>query len=262
MNTSNPLSLLYRLYERWLLRDIHSSPMPQHIGLILDGNRRFAQGQGLDDPVAGHRMGAEKLEEVLQWLTDLRIRITTLYALSTENLYRPALELDGLLDLIESKIRLMAVDPRIHQRQVRFRAVGRLTLLPQSLQEAIALVEEATRHYDHFFLNIAVGYGGRQEITDAVRRLLAERAKAHESLTRIADELTSDEIGKYLYTDNLPDPDLIIRTSGELRLSGFLLWQSAYSELHFCDTFWPAFRKIDLLRAIRNYQRRKRRFGK
>jgi len=145
---------------------------------------------------------------------------------------------------------------------VRFRAVGRLTLLPQSLQEAIALVEEATRHYDHFFLNIAVGYGGRQEITDAVRRLLAERAKAHESLTRIADELTSDEIGKYLYTDNLPDPDLIIRTSGELRLSGFLLWQSAYSELHFCDTFWPAFRKIDLLRAIRNYQRRKRRFGK
>jgi short-chain Z-isoprenyl diphosphate synthase len=262
MTTSNPLSLLYRLYERWLFQEIRGNPMPQHIGLILDGNRRFAQGQGLDDPVAGHRMGARKLEEVLQWLADLRIRITTLYALSTENLYRPVPERDGLLALIESQIRLMADDPRVHERQVRFRAVGRLTLLPQSLQEAIALAEEATRQYDHYFLNIAVGYGGRQEITDAVRRLLAERAKAHESLTRVADELTSEEIGKYLYTDHLPDPDLIIRTSGELRLSGFLLWQSAYSELHFCDTYWPAFRKIDLLRAIRNYQQRKRRFGK
>lgn len=262
MNKFNPLYLLYRLYEKWLLREIRNSPMPQHMGLILDGNRRYAQGQGFDDPLEGHRMGAEKLEEVLQWLTDLRIRVTTLYALSTENLYRPCPELNGLLALIEAKIRSMAVDPRVHQRQVRFRAVGQLNLLPRSLQEAISLVEEATGQYDHFFLNVAVGYGGRQEITDAVCRLLAERAKSHESLTRIADELTSEEIGKYLYTYDLPDPDLIIRTSGELRLSGFLLWQSAYSELYFCDTYWPGFRKIDLLRAIRSYQQRKRRFGK
>jgi short-chain Z-isoprenyl diphosphate synthase len=262
MNKFNPLSLLYRLYEKQLLREIQTSPLPQHIGLILDGNRRYAQGQGFEDPLEGHRMGAEKLEEVLQWLTDLQIRVVTLYALSTENLRRPAPERNGLLALIEAKIRSMAVDPRIHQRQMRFRAVGQLHLLPESLQEAISLVEKSTAHYDCFYLNIAVGYGGRQEITDAVRRLLTERATSHESLTQIAEELTSEQIGKYLYTYDLPDPDLIIRTSGELRLSGFLLWQSAYSELYFCDTYWPGFRKIDLLRAIRSYQQRRRRFGK
>jgi short-chain Z-isoprenyl diphosphate synthase len=207
-------------------------------------------------------MGAEKLEEVLEWLAELQIPITTLFALSTENLSRPSYELDGLLVLIETKIRSMATDPKIHQKGVRFRAVGRINLLPASLQQAISLAEEATREHHNFFLNVAVGYGGRQEITDAVRLLLLERAKCPESLAQVAEELTSEDIGKYLYTYDLPDPDLIIRTSGELRLSGFLLWQSAYSELYFCDAYWPAFRKIDLLRAIRSYQQRKRRFGR
>jgi undecaprenyl diphosphate synthase len=262
MSEGNPLHFLYRLYERRLLREIHDGPLPRHIGLILDGNRRFAQGRGFDNPLEGHRMGAQKLEEVLQWLTDLRIRVVTLYALSNENLSRPAHELTGLLSLIEEKIRSMAVDPRIHQQQMRFRAVGQIHLLPQSLQEAIANVEQTTAQYNRYFLNIAVGYGGRQEITDAVRRLLKDRAASRESLAQIAEGLTAEEIGKYLSTYDLPDPDLIIRTSGEFRLSGFLLWQSAYSELYFCDTYWPGFRRIDLLRAIRSFQQRQRRYGK
>ena len=257
----DPLSLLYRLYERRLLREVQWGPLPRHIGLILDGNRRYARELGLQDPLAGHRIGADKLEEVLDWLAELQIRITTLFALSTENLSRSPAELTGLLALIEAKMRSVAVDPKIHRKGVRIRAVGRLELLPTSLQDVITLAEEATRQHDNFYLNIAVGYGGRQEITDAVRLLLRERAGRGELLARAAEEITPEEIGKYLYTYDVPDPDLIIRTSGEVRLSGFLLWQSAYSEFYFCDTYWPAFRKIDLLRAIRSYQQRKRRFG-
>ncbi|MFQ5847725.1 MAG: polyprenyl diphosphate synthase [Candidatus Methylomirabilales bacterium] len=256
-----PFSPLYRLYERRLHREVQRGPLPRHIGLILDGNRRYALERGLQDPVAGHRIGADKLEEVLDWLEELEVRITTLFALSTENLARAPAELTGLLALIEAKMRAVAVDPKIHRKGVRVRAVGRTEILPTSLQEAIATAEEATREHDSFYLNLAVGYGGRQEITDAVSLLLRERARRGESLGRAADEITPEEIGKYLYTYDLPDPDLIIRTSGELRLSGFLLWQSAYSEFYFCDAFWPAFRKIDLLRAIRSYQQRKRRFG-
>ncbi len=257
----DPFTALYRVYERRLLREVHRGPMPRHIGLILDGNRRFALELGLQDPLEGHRMGADKLEAVMDWLEELQIPITTLFALSTENLARSPAELNGLLALIEAKMRSVAVDPKIHRKRVRVRAVGRVDLLPASLQQAIALAEEATREHDNFYLNLAVGYGGRQEITDAVSWLLRERALRGESLSQVAEEITPEEIGKYLYTYDLPDPDLIIRTSGEVRLSGFLLWQSAYSEFYFCDAYWPAFRKIDLLRAIRNFQQRKRRFG-
>lgn len=252
---------LYRLYERRLLREVQQHPLPRHIGLILDGNRRYARDLGFEDPLAGHRVGAGKLEEVMDWLEELDVRITTLFALSTENLTRPPAELVGIIALIEEKMRSVAVDPKIHRKGVRVRAVGQRELLPASLQEAIALAEEATRAHDNFYLNIAVGYGGRQEITDAVALLLRDRARRGESLDKAAGEITPEEIGKYLYTYDMPDPDLIIRTSGELRLSGFLLWQSAYSEFYFCDAYWPAFRKIDLLRAIRSYQQRKRRFG-
>lgn len=257
----DPLAPLYRLYERRLLREVKQGPMPRHIGLILDGNRRFARELGLQDPLAGHRMGADKLEEVLDWLEELDIRFTTLFALSTENLSRSPVELNGLLELIEAKMRAIAVDPKIHQKGVRIRAVGRIELLPTSLQEAIALAEESTREHESFTLNLAVGYGGRQEITDAVSSLLRDWGRHGTSPARIAEQITPEDIGKYLYTYDLPDPDLIIRTSGEVRLSGFLLWQSAYSEFYFCDPYWPAFRKIDLLRAIRSYQQRKRRFG-
>lgn len=257
----DPLSLLYRLYERRLLWEVRRGVIPRHIGLILDGNRRYARELGLRDPLEGHRLGADKLEQVMDWLEELQVRIITIYVLSTENLARPPEEVAGLLALIETKVRQVAVDPKIHQKGVRFRAVGQLERLPPSLQEAIAATQEATRAYDNFCLNIAVGYGGRQEIADAVKQLLRDRARRGESLGAAAEEITPEEIGKYLYTYDLPDPDLIIRTSGEVRLSGFLLWQSAYSEFYFCDVCWPAFRKIDLLRAIRDYQHRQRRFG-
>ncbi|MFI5340845.1 MAG: polyprenyl diphosphate synthase [Candidatus Methylomirabilales bacterium] len=255
-------SLLYRLYERRLLAGICQQSLPRHIGLILDGNRRFARQLGLADIIQGHERGAAKLEEALEWFEDLGIPMVTIWILSTENLMRPPEELEGLLSLIERKMRETAVDPKIHGRQVRIRAIGQLDLLPPSLQDAIRAAEEATANYENFVLNVAVGYGGRQEVVDAVRSLLRDWGGRGMGLGEIADRLTSDAIGKYLYTYDLPDPDLIIRTSGELRLSGFLLWQSAYSEYYFCDAYWPAFRKIDLLRAIRNYQQRRRRFGR
>ncbi|MFQ5840555.1 MAG: polyprenyl diphosphate synthase [Candidatus Methylomirabilales bacterium] len=254
-------SLLYPFYERLLIREVSRGPLPRHIGLILDGNRRYARQVGFRNLLEGHRRGADKLEAVMDWLEELQIPIVTMYVLSTENLHRPPEELGPLLQLVEAKMRAVAVDPKIHRKGVRVRAVGQRERLPTFLQEAIALAEEATQGYDRFFLNIAVGYGGRQEIADAVRDLLQDRARRGQDLARVAAEITPEEIGKYLYTYDLPDPDLILRTSGEVRLSGFLLWQSAYSEFYFCDAYWPAFRKIDLLRAIRAYQQRKRRFG-
>ncbi len=255
-------SILYRLYERRLLAELRGAPLPRHIGLILDGNRRFARRLGLRDVLQGHERGAAKLEEALEWFEELGIRMVTIWILSTENLTRPQEELERLLSLIERKMREAAVDPKIHRRQVRIRAIGQLDLLPPSLRDGIRIAEEATANYENFSLNVAVGYGGRQEVVDAVRGLLRDWGRQGLTLGEIADRLTADVIGKYLYTYDLPDPDLIIRTSGEVRLSGFLLWQSAYSEYYFCDAYWPAFRKIDLLRAIRSYQQRQRRFGR
>jgi len=254
--------LLYHLYERRLMRQLCQEPLPQHIGLILDGNRRFARLLGLSDVIQGHQRGAAKLEDALGWFEELGIPMVTIWILSTENLSRPPDELNGLLSLIDQRMRAAAVDPKIHRRQVRIRAIGQLDLLPASLREAIRIAEEATADHGKFFLNVAVGYGGRQEVVDAVKGLLRDRGREGLSPEQIADRLTADSIGKYLYTYDLPDPDLIIRTSGEERLSGFLLWQSAYSEYYFCDAYWPAFRKIDLLRAIRSYQHRQRRFGR
>jgi len=253
--------LLYRLYERNLLAEIRRNKLPQHVGLILDGNRRFARAVGLTDVVEGHRLGAEKLEEVLTWCEELSIRMVSIWILSTENLQRAPDEVAGLLSLIERKMRDTARNPKTHTKRMRIRAIGKLEILPPSVREAIREAEEATRDYDHFFLNVAVGYGGRQEIVDAARSLLRDQFAQGLSPERIIEEVTPENLEKYLYTYDLPDPDLIIRTSGEVRLSGFLLWQSAYSEYYFCDAYWPAFRRIDLLRAIRSYQQRERRFG-
>jgi short-chain Z-isoprenyl diphosphate synthase len=255
-------SILYRMYERRLLDEIRREPLPRHIGLILDGNRRFARRLGLTDIIQGHERGAAKLEEALEWFEELGIQMVTIWILSTENLTRPPEELRGLLSLIERRMRMAAADPKIHRRQVRIRAIGQLDLLPPSLREAIRIAEDATAAYENFFLNVAVGYGGRQEVVDAVKGLLRDWGRQRLSLGEIAERISADTIGKYLYTYDLPDPDLIIRTSGEVRLSGFLLWQSAYSEYYFCDAYWPAFRKIDLLRAIRSFQQRQRRFGR
>lgn len=253
--------LIYRFYEKRLLREVKGDKMPRHIGLILDGNRRYARERGLGDVLEGHRRGAEKLEEVLEWCEELQIRMVTIWILSTENLHRSPQETEGLLALIERKMREIAKDPRVHQRRMRIRPIGTLELLPESTRQAIREAEAATQGYDAFFLNVAVGYGGRQEIVDAVKSLLRSRLERGESLPQVIEEICVDEISKHLYTYDLPDPDLIIRTSGEIRLSGFLLWQSAYSEYYFCDAYWPAFRRIDLLRAIRSYQQRQRRFG-
>jgi short-chain Z-isoprenyl diphosphate synthase len=253
--------LVYYLYARRLAAEVRSGPVPRHVGIILDGNRRWARAQGLRDPILAYRAGAAKLDEVLAWCAELDIPAVTLWVFSMENLTRDPDEVRGLLSVIGAKLDALARDPRIHRRRVRVRAVGKLDLLPDATLGAVRRAEEATAGYEGPVLTFALAYGGRQEIADAVRGLLSDRAKQGATLEEIVESVSQEEIARYLYTADLPDPDLIIRTSGEVRLSGFLLWQSAYSEFYFCDVHWPAFRKIDFLRAIRSYQQRERRFG-
>jgi tritrans,polycis-undecaprenyl-diphosphate synthase [geranylgeranyl-diphosphate specific] len=250
---------LYNLYERRLESQILSSSLPNHIAIILDGNRRWAK-YNLIATDLGHFMGADKAEELLNWIHDLRIKITTLYVLSTENLDRKDEELDNIYGLIQSKLEKLYTDSRIHKRKMKIKAIGHIKLLPKRLQEILNKLEEETSEYDTMFLNIAVAYGGQEELVDAVKKV-ATMAKNGE--LRVED-INERVIESCLYTSHLPqaEPDLILRTSGEKRLSGFLIWQSAYSELVFMDVFWPEFRKIDLMRAIRTYQRRIRRFGR
>ncbi len=256
------LRLLYWIYERQLLRQIEQRPMPRHIGIILDGNRRHARKRGLDDPCEVYRYGAEKLNDVLNWCAALRIPAVTLWVFSTDNLKRSPVEVSGILSAIESKVAALAHDPFVQQRRIRVRAIGRLDMLPESLVAAIRAAEAATTQHDSIALTIAVAYGGREEIADAVQALLKEKAQQGLSLSETIECVTPETIARHLYAADLPDPDLIIRTSGEIRVSGFLLWQSAHSEFYFTDVLWPAFRKIDFLRAIRAYQARSRRFGR
>ncbi len=256
------LDLVYRVYERQLDRAIRRGPLPQHVGVILDGNRRFARKAGLSEVTDGHRRGADKVEELVGWCDDLEIPAVTLWALSTDNFKRGPDELKAIFGLIEEKVAAFSEDVSGNVRRRRVRMVGRRELLPQSTQDAIARAEEATANDGPYELLVAVGYGGREEITDAVRRMLADRIRNGDSLEGIASGIEPEEISRYLYAPDIPDPDLIIRTSGELRLSGFLLWQSAYSEYYFCDVFWPEFRRIDFLRAVRSYADRERRRGR
>jgi short-chain Z-isoprenyl diphosphate synthase len=254
--------LLYYLYERRLLRQVRERPSPRHVGIILDGNRRFAREQGVADPHAIYALGADKLGEVLEWSVELGIPAVTLWAFSVENFGRPAPEVSGILAAVEKKLLHLADDPLVHRCRIRVRAMGKLELLPDSTLAAIQAAEEATAQYSTIVLTLAIAYGGREEIADAVRALLREEVKRGRSLEEVVEAITQNEIRRYLYTADLPDPDLIIRTSGEERLSGFLLWQSAYSEYYFSDVHWPAFRKIDFLRAVRAFQQRDRRFGR
>ena len=255
------LSVLYRFYERRLVREIMAKPTPRHVGIILDGNRRYGRQHGLDDPHDVYQIGARKLDELLEWCVDLRIPAVTLWVCSTDNLSRDTKEVSGILSAIEAKMRLLANDPQIHSRRVRVRAAGRLELLPAPTIEAIQAAEEATKKYNSVILTIAIAYGGREEIIDAFRAFLSHQMQTGKELHDIIQQISPASIDRYLYSASLPDPDLIIRTSGEIRLSGFLLWQSAQSEFFFSDVYWPAFRKIDFLRAIRSYQLRHRRFG-
>ena len=253
--------LLYYLYARRLARDIARFPLPRHIGLILDGNRRHGRRIGVTEPRELYDLGADKLDDVLDWCVEFAIPAITLWVFSTDNFGRPAAEVSGILAAVEAKLAALTRDPVIHRRRVRVRAIGRLCLLPEPLIATIAQAEAATAAYDGVELNIAVAYGGRQEIVDAVQGLLRSIEADCASVAEAVERVTPEAIAGHLYTAGLADPDLIIRTSGEIRLSGFLLWQSAHSEFYFTDVNWPAFRRIDFLRAIRTYQQRRRRFG-
>lgn len=253
--------LLYYLYARRLAREVESRPAPRHVGIILDGNRRHGRSLGITEPRELYDIGAKKLDDVLEWCAELGIPTVTLWVFSTDNFQRPAAEVSGILGSIEAKLTALACDPAIHRRRVRVRAIGCLAMLPEPVLAAIDTAERATAGYDGLELNIAVAYGGRQEISDAVRAMLKCMVAKQATLAEAIDEITPEAIAGHLYTAGLPDPDLIIRTSGEIRLSGFLLWQSAHSEFYFTDVPWPAFRKIDFLRAIRSFQQRRRRFG-
>lgn len=252
--------LAYRVYERGLAKEVMAGDLPRHVGVILDGNRRYAAARGAD-PTSGHEAGAANIDRFLDWCVELDIPYVTLWLLSTENLTRDDAELDGLLRIIAETVERIGVR-RGPRRGVRVTAVGALDLLPDDVRTRLKRVQEATAHHDRMRVQVAVGYGGRQEITDALRSLLQDRAAHGQRLEDVAASLCPEDIGDHLYTTGLPDPDLIIRTSGELRLSGFLMWQSAHSEFHFCDANWPEFRRIDFLRALRDYQGRTRRFGR
>ena len=259
---SLPLRFLYWIYELRLLHHIEQRPMPRHIGIILDGNRRHARQQGLHDPRTIYQPGAEKLDDILDWCAELSIPAVTLWVFSTENFKRSPTEVSGILGAIEAKVATLAHNPFLHQKRVRIRTIGRLDALPETVAAAFRTAQAATAQYDSITLTIAIAYGGREEIVDAVRKLLKAQAKWAKSLPDLIESITPETIACHLYAADLPDPDLIIRTSGEIRLSGFLLWQSAHSEFYFTDVLWPAFRRIDFLRAIRAYQARDRRQGR
>lgn len=255
------LSILgvYKIYEKWLWHQIKNHNKPDHIAIILDGNRRWAQDRSLE-PWMGHYHGADKTKDVLKWCLDLNVKTITLYVFSTENFQRPKEEVERLMQLFREKISEALKSEEIHRHKVRIKIIGKIDMLPQDLQEMIRKIEGETENYDEHFLNLAIAYGGRMEIIDATRKIAQKIAEG----TLSPEEINEEIFEQHLYTAFLPkqDPDLIIRTSGEERLSGFLLYQSAYSELCFLDVYWPEFRRIDLLRAVRTYQNRKRRFGR
>ena len=222
----------------------------------MDGNRRFAAAHDLLIP-EGHDRGKQKLEDLLDWCLEVGIRVLTVYGLSTENLHRDPAEVEALMSLFERAFREVALDARVHRHHIRVRAIGRRELLPERVRSAIEQAERTTEGYSDYIFNIAIAYGGREEILEAIRALAREVASG-----RLRPEaIDGNTVARHLYTSDLPDPDLIFRTSGEERVSNFLLWQSAYSELYFSDVLWPGLTHIEFLRAIRAYQMRRRRYG-
>jgi tritrans,polycis-undecaprenyl-diphosphate synthase [geranylgeranyl-diphosphate specific] len=249
----------YSIYNRWLRETLDRGEKPKHIGVIMDGNRRWAKQRDMI-PWEGHWEGADKTKLFLDWCLDLNIKTITLYSFSTENFKREEKEVLELFKLFEETLERVLNSDRIHEKRVRIRAIGRIETLPDSLQKLINRVEESTKDYNRYYLNVAIAYGGRAEIVDAMR-VIAEKVK---NGIIEPEDITENLVEENLYTSHLPypDPDVIIRTSGESRLSNFLVWQSAYSEFFLVDVYWPNFRKLDLMRAIREFQMRKRRFGK
>ncbi|WP_417286987.1 isoprenyl transferase [Corynebacterium variabile] len=250
--------ILHRLYEQRLIRFMKGRPRPSHVAIMCDGNRRWARENGFTDVTHGHRVGAKKIVEVVGWCEEQGIDTVTVYLLSTENLGRGADELELLMEIIGD----VSDEIASAKGDFRLRVIGRSELLPQELCDRLSEAEERTRDNEGVRVNIAVGYGGRQEVVDAVRELIGSLAAEGVPAAEIPDRITVDSLTEHLYTSGQPDPDLVIRTSGEQRLSGFLLWQSAYSEIWFTETYWPAFRRMDFLRALRDFSTRQRRFGK
>jgi tritrans,polycis-undecaprenyl-diphosphate synthase [geranylgeranyl-diphosphate specific] len=248
----------YKIYEKWLWQQVKNGAKVEHIAIILDGNRRWASENELN-PWLGHKKGAETVEQLLDWCEKLNVKFVTLYTFSTENFRRSPSEIEEIMRIAEEKFRKLLTDERIHRNKVHVKVIGRTSLLPENLKQLIGEVEKATADYDSQFLNFAFAYGGRAEIVDAAKTIAEKVRDGKLEL----DDINESTFEKYLYTSHMTkqEPDLIIRTSGEERLSGFLLWQSAYSELAFLDVYWPDFRFIDLLRTIRTFQKRKRRYG-
>jgi short-chain Z-isoprenyl diphosphate synthase len=247
--------LLYRAYQRRLATSLEPGSVPRHVGVLMDGNRRWARAIGAG-PSHGHQRGADKIPEFLGWCEEVGVEVVTLWMLSPDNLSRPEEELGPLIEIIEDAVESLAATGRW-----RVHPVGALDLLPEGTAHRLKLVEDATRDVAGLHVNVAIGYGGRREIADAVRSLLQAHAAQGTSIEQLAEILDVEHIAEHLYTRGQPDPDLVIRTSGEQRLSGFLLWQSAHSEFYFCEALWPDFRKVDFLRAMRAYAERERRYG-
>ncbi|RLI83367.1 di-trans,poly-cis-decaprenylcistransferase [Archaeoglobales archaeon] len=245
--------LIYKLYENKLLKEIRRREVPQHVAIIMDGNRRFARKKGLN-PIEGHIFGSKKAEEVLDWCWDLGIKMLTLYAFSTENFKRSEDEKLNIFNLLERELKRLIRDKKTYEKEVKVKIVGRVELLPKKLRNVIDEVEKATAQHKKCFLNIAVAYGGRQEIVDAAKKIL----KKVKSGLLSPNEISQKTIEEHLYGEGkYSKVDLVIRTGGEQRLSNFLPWQTASSIAYFCDVYWPEFRKIDLLRAIRAWQIRR-----
>jgi len=247
--------VLYPAYEARVVRRLPADRLPKHVGVMLDGNRRWARAVGADT-AQGHRAGAANIEPLLGWCEEIGVEVVTLWLLSTDNLNRPPAELQPLLGIIADAVETLA-----EQRRWRLHPVGSLDLLPAEIAERLKAAEEATSDVDGLLVNVAVGYGGRREIADAVRSLLMDQAAQGRTLEELAEVIDVEHIAEHLYTKGQPDPDLVIRTSGEQRLGGFLLWQSAQSEFYFCEAYWPDFRRVDFLRAVRAYAQRERRYG-
>lgn len=240
-----------------LIQEIKNQPMPKHLAVIMDGNRRFATEVGLS-PTQGHYYGLDKLEILLDWCLEIGIKILTVYAFSTENFTRKSEEVKILMDLCDLQIKRAQKDERIHKKKVRVKLLGDIKVLPKELQQSVKQLEADTKDYKDYQFNIAFAYGGREEIVQAIKHIVDDVKNNDLS----PDQITEKTVSNYLYTTGLPDPDLILRTSGEARISNFLLWQLAYSELYFTDVYWPAFQRTDFLKAIKDFQRRKRRYGK
>jgi short-chain Z-isoprenyl diphosphate synthase len=247
--------LAYRLYENRLEASLAGKAIPKHVGVMCDGNRRWARMSGLTDISTGHRKGADKIFELLQWCKETGVEVVTLWLLSTDNLSRPREELTPLLKIIESTVTGLV------DEGWRVNPMGALDLLTDDMARTLKHAAETTAQNPGLLVNVAVCYGGRREIADAVRSLLHDHASRGTTIEELAEVLDVEHIAEHLYTAGQPDPDLVIRTSGEQRLGGFLLWQSTHSEFYFCDAYWPAFRKVDFLRALRSFAERNRRFG-